>query len=791
MKIIINIDNVDPTAVPAAIERAGTSRPLGRASGGLAGFLLCCLAVAPAHAQERDPGEGAGPVAAPSEPLSAESAPGTPEALPQAVEPAPPATDPAPLAADSAPPDSAPPPEEKVRGTVVRAKSASSRRLVRSAEAVDVVDTSEAQGRSEDLAEVLTRQSAVQVQRTGGLGSNTQISLAGLAGDQVRLLLDGIPLDYSPFVVGLGNVPVSFIQQMEVFNGVVPVRLATDALGGAIHLRSDLIPPETGASFTLQSGSFDSYRGTARLSWLAPERHFYARAVGFHDRSRNDYLMTAEVSGAMGRVESREVYRRHDAYLASGVNLEAGVLDLPWADRLAAHAYFAQYDKEIPHNPVMTTPYGEVTTRRRSLGLTLQYTAPPTERLGLWATAGFNRRLSELSDVSTCTYDWYGNCVSERLNGGEISGLPQELFTRFDTAFARVRGAVSTWAPEDLEFSLAFDQSWRTGRNDYLQRFGYYDAAAVPIAMGSGIAGVSHRQRLFEESLENVVFAKGYLQLARIGEDTRSAVTSHERTSVAAGVGDTLRFALTRQLSLKASYEYTTRLPRADELFGDGAFLLENLELAPERSHNGNVAVELTPLVTPAGVFSANLLGGVRSVQDLIVLIAGNQTQRYESVGQARALTLHGGFEWTSPGRWLSLGANATVNDYRNLSETGAFARFNGDRLPYRPWFQASGALTVRMPELVATGDALSLTWNTRYVHTFFRSWESAGLASSKKPVPSQLVHSASLHYRLPAARHAFTASLSIDNLSDAAVFDVIGVQKPGRAVFGKFSVDL
>lgn len=687
--------------------------------------------------------------------------------------------------------DAGAPDRPQVRSTVVRERGSHARRLSRSAEAVDVVDTREAQAKADDLAEVLTRQSAVQVQRGGGLGSATQLSLAGLAGDQVRVLLDGVPIDYSPFSYGLGNVPVSFIQQLEIFNGVVPVRLASDALGGVIHLRSDLVPPETGGSVSLQAGSFDSYRATARASWLHPSRHFYVRAAGFHDQSRNDYVVTVKVPNASGQVADARVHRNHDGYMANGVNVEAGLLDLSWADRLVVHAYFAQYDKDIPHNVVMTTPYGEVTQQRRSLGVTLWYAVTPSDRVSLSATAGWNRRFATLHDVATCVYDWYGRCVAERPLGGEIGGQPQDLLTRFDTVFGRARAQLTTFQKDDLELSAGVDQYWRLGRNAYVQSFDYFDPLAVPIAMTSGFAGASHRQRFFDDRLENVVFAKGYLQHANIATDPRSTVTQPQRTSLAGGAGDTVRFAFTRQFAIKASYEYATRLPRADELFGDGAFLLENTELAPERSHNGNAALELTALPTPIGVFSANVTGSVRALQNLIVLIASNQTQRYESVGAARALSLQGGLDWTSPGRWVSLGGNTVVTDYRNLSESGSFARFNGDRIPYRPWLQASASLTLRAPELFAKGDQLSFEWNTRYVHEFYRSWESAGLASTKQVVPSQLLHFASLTYRVLFEQRAFAASLAIHNLTDAPSFDLIGVQRPGRAVFGKLSIDL
>lgn len=672
--------------------------------------------------------------------------------------------------------------------TVIKGDAHAGRVLVRSAEAVDVVDVKARHARAEDLAEVLTRDSAVQVQRTGGMGSRTQLSLAGLGGDQVRTLLDGVPLDYSPFAYGLGNIPVSLIQQIEVFNGVVPVRLASDALGGAIHLRTGIEAPRTGGGVSLQAGSFDTYRGTARLSWLDEAGHVFVRALGYHDRTQNDYVVTAPVSDPVtGRVTPRNVHRNHDAYRASGTGVEVGVVDLGWARRLSLSGYFGHYDKEIPHNQWMATPYGEVESVQRNGGAALRYALSASEDTSLGAIVGFNRRVGTLTDVATCVYDWYGTCRTERALGGEIGDTPLENTQRHDTWYVRLNLQQTLLAKHDLEATLGFDAHDRVAENAYLTRLGAADPLAIPVGVRFGFAGVSHRQTFFDGRLENVVFVKGYLQQTRVGDEGAEA----DRSMPAGGVGDTLRFRLTRALQFKASYERTTRMPRAEEIFGDGALLLQNTALAPESSHNANVGLDLLPSPTPVGRVSAGLVASLREVHDLVQLFVGEGTQTYKNVDRARSVALHGSAEWRLPGDWLSLSGSGTWLDFRNLATEGEFARFSGDRLPNRPWLQANGAARLRFTDVFAHADALSLEWNTRWVEAFFRSWESAGQASTKARVPAQLQHFAALTYltRLDARTLAF--SLNVHNVADSAAFDLVGVQRPGRAVFAKVTLDL
>ena len=65
---------------------------------------------------------------------------------------------------------------------------------------VEARETHEAQRHTADLGEVLARTEGIAVQRSGGLGSDTRLSLHGLSDDQIRVFLDGVPLELSGFI---------------------------------------------------------------------------------------------------------------------------------------------------------------------------------------------------------------------------------------------------------------------------------------------------------------------------------------------------------------------------------------------------------------------------------------------------------------------------------------------------------------------------------------------------------------------------------------------------------------
>ena len=90
---------------------------------------------------------------------------------------------------------------------------------------------------------------------------------------------------------------------------------------------------------------------------------------------------------------------------------------------------------------------------------------------------------------------------------------------------------------------------------------------------------------------------------------------------------------------------------------------------------------------------------------------------------------------------------------------------------------------------MIFASDTLSLTWYTRYVHAFYRDWESVGAPQYKLVVDQQVAHSLSLGYALRGVT-TVTVAVDIENLTNARLFDVYGIQRPGRAGYGKLTVE-
>ena len=680
--------------------------------------------------------------------------------------------------------------EETIEVTVQGQSEAEHRR--QSAEAVQVIETEHLQREAADLGEALARTEGVGVRRSGGLGSRTRFSLAGFTDEQVRFFVDGIPLELAGFGPGLANVPVNLIQRMEIYQGVVPIRFGADALGGAVHLVTDQDVRETGAAASYELGSFDTHRFTAGVRFFHEPTRFVVRASGFLDLAGNDYPIDVEAADAQGRVQLTRVHRFHDGYRAMGAGVEAGVVERPWARLLLFRAFANQFDKDIQHNVSMDVPYGEVGSGELSAGSTVRFEQTFSQGLSLNGVAGYTWRRTNFTDVGTCAYDWFGRCVLELPQPGEAESRAVERIVGQHTGFARLHLGWDLAGPGMLRLSLAPTLVRRSGEDRRLRARQEPDPLAAERNMFSWVSGLEFELDTPDDRLENIAFLKGYVQRARSEKLLPSgSFEGIALDALRAGVGDSLRYRLSQQLYAKASYEWATRLPRPDEIFGDGILINENLQLQPENSHNLNLGLAFDGSETPSGVFRASVTGFGRLADQLIVLIGRESFYTYQNVFAARSLGGTGAAGWTSPGQLIALDGNVTWQDFRNVSTQGQFGTFTGQRIPNRPYLQANGNARFQLSSLMNSRDELSLTWHARYVHAFFRAWEGLGQQDSKQVVPSQFLHSLALTYVTRASRTTMSWTVDVQNLTDARAFDFFGVQRPGRSVFAKLTVDL
>jgi hypothetical protein len=469
-------------------------------------------------------------------------------------------------------------------------------------------------------------------------------------------------------------------------------------------------------------------------------------------------------------------------------------------------------------------------------GAALRYRKALTPAVRLDGVLHYAHRQIDLLDMGEWVYGWSGQRIRERAVAGERDSVPHD---RTEFSHGLYGQVTATWDASSL-FTLRGNATsrftTRTGEERRVRTHGIrhpitakrklfttvvaaeVEANAIPFERQGSVAGVgASRARFAEEGseradttdagesaaagedtpafarrLQNVLFVKAYILDAAYERALPNGVFLDEnRGEQRLGVGDGLRFRLAPWLLAKASYEFATRLPQPDEVFGDGISVIPNLDLKPERAHNVNLGPRLEARRTPLGAWVAEVTGVLRESDELIVLLIGNRTTSFENVYAARTLGVEGSLGWTSPGRHVSLDATGSYQDVRNRSDMGTFAQYQGDRLPNRPWLFASLGAQTHFRGLLTVRDELEIFWAGRYTHEFFRSWESVGIRAFKPFVASQFGHNLGMTYHVRSGWMRTWSTVEVQNVTDARLFDFFGIQRPGRALYLKWSGEL
>jgi len=691
----------------------------------------------------------------------------------------------------------------KLDEVVVTAVS-EAQRLKLSAKSVEVIETKEVRLKSADLGTIMNTTEGVNVQRSGGLGSDIRFSLNGLSGDQVRFFHNDIPLEFTPYSTGIADVPVNMIDRVEIYKGVVPIEFGADALGGAVNLVSPAIDDGFSGSASYQVGSFNTHRVNANVAYASDVNGLFIAAGGFFDYTDNNYKMDVAIADETGRLEQETVERFHDGYDAYGANIKVGIRDKKWAKELSLEGYQGSYNNEIQNSQspglidepslgineaVGGNPFGEVVFTSVSQGINLNYEVSLGSKWNMDLTTGYNFNERVSIDTSRNLYNWYGEVVMVRNQAGEF-GDPDHFVTSNRNYFARQQVSYSPSEDHVLKLAVAPTFSHRTA--DDLLIDSAFDPALDDRFLFDVVTGLEYEGDWINEKLETIVFVKNYQQNVRI--ETTDAIVEEvlvDKRSVSNfGGGTGLRYVWTQRFSTKLSYEYAYRLPVADEIFGDGLMIQENLELIPENSHNVNLQASFTnkPSAKWKWEIQSNLF--LRRVDDLIFLLVDvNGFGSFANLWSANSQGLELGGKIADVVKGLTITANSTYQQYINTSTEGPFAGFNGDRIPNTPYFFVNGGLEYIHSDLIKQRDKLSLFWNVRYVNSFYVGWESAGLQQFKASVPNQTTHAAGLTHRMNIRKLHHAVTLEVQNLTNAKVFDLFGVQRPGRAFYLKSTI--
>ncbi len=130
-----------------------------------------------------------------------------------------------------------------------------------------IINREDFDDKTENLAQVIKKESGVQVKQSGGLGSYSTVSLRGSSSKQVLVYLDGILLnEASGGGVDLSSISLKDVESIEIFKGSVPVNFSKSSIGGVVNIRTLRKKRNISGSVMAGYGSFSTFKASAWLS---------------------------------------------------------------------------------------------------------------------------------------------------------------------------------------------------------------------------------------------------------------------------------------------------------------------------------------------------------------------------------------------------------------------------------------------------------------------------------------------------------------------------------------------
>lgn len=676
----------------------------------------------------------------------------------------------------------------------VYAKS-KSQKLREGAFAVNALDVKPVVNSLSNLNELVNRTSGVKVRQEGGVGSDYDLSINGMSGNSVRYFIDGVPLETKGSEVSLANLPVNIIDHIEMYKGVVPAYLGSDALGGAINIVTKK-EKKNYLDMSYGIGSFHTHKTDLNAQIVFPKSGVIVRPTVGVNYSKNDYTM----KGVEVWDESVRKYvlsnrkRFHDDYFSLLAQVEVGVTGKPWADDFFVTASYSKVDKELQTGSIQTKVYGMAERNGSAYNVSAQYRKKDFLLKGLQMHSMLSHTWDYSLTVDTAyrVYDWNGDYIESSRN--EITGRERSLrhYKRPTTMFR------SNW---DYRFNPqhAINLNYlvnRTGNDRYDEVDSSFEPSNDVVC--KHIIGLSYHQQLWQDKMENTFFVKDYVNHLNIRQtdlywQTGSDKVKGESSGNYWGYGVGTRVSFWEPLALKASFEHSVRLPLARELLGNGSTIYANTALNPEKSDNVNLGVFGTWHPGVGHVLYYEVNGFMRFVDDYIQAVVAEKEgmMQYQNVPAVHIKGLEGEVRYSWK-RNLQCMANVSwqdARDQRKYKEDGKLSATYLNRVPNRPWLFGAAEVNYTFHDVCRKNSSLRLETSYQWVHWYYLTWEAYGAKESKAQIPAQHVVNAGVTYSWENGR--YNLSVSCDNIFDRLVYDHYKLQKPGRSFFLKFRVFL
>ena len=668
---------------------------------------------------------------------------------------------------------------QKLDEVVVSAKS-EARQIREQAMPVTVLPASQLTGSVSNVSDILSKTMGVTIRTQGGVGSASRLSVRGLEGKRIGFFIDESPMnDHSDFI-DINDIPISMIERIEIYKGVVPAKFGGSAMGGAVNVVMKKYPPRYfDVSYTIES--FNTHKATLVAKRNLPKAGIEFGGGGFYTYSDNDYIMESPYQ------EGLLIKRDHDRFksVAGSISIKAR----KW--------YFDEFEIElegISSNKQVQGVFSNIQHAHNKsmagiVGLDLKKDNFLIEGLDL----DFNTTLAATKfnyiDTSMYRYTWQMEpYIPVHPMGGETGSAPSNSTihkkhwgTKLDLNYIiNVQHAINL----NMRHTCVHAHPIDTLKDYALGYKSNYDSD-----MNSLVAGLSYDFKSPTDRLLNSLTGKYYFY--SIHTIVREAYMAYKEIPIDLdkhywGIGDALRYHFSHEWMGKISVTYEVRTPTETELTGDGYLLAPSGDLLPERGTNVNLGA-IWDKKTLNGLFQLEVNLFANHICDMIRLTRNISQTKYENFGEMRSFGVEAEVK-ADMFPWLYGYLNVTYQDLRDMRKYEVNSQVPnptyGSRMPNIPYFLSNAGLEYHKANLFGMYNTNTrLFADVSFVERYFYDFEQS--LFQERRIPRSLCIDIGLEQSILDGM--LVLSCKLGNVTNAKLFSEFNYPLPGRT----FSVRL
>lgn len=643
---------------------------------------------------------------------------------------------------------------------------------------ISVISMEDMKGIVGNISDVLSKTAGMQVRMSGGEGSSSRLSVRGLEGKRIGYFMDDLALNDNNEAIDINDIPIDFIERIEIYKGVVPARLGGSSIGGAVNFVMKEFPARyADASYTY--GSFNTHK--ANFTFRRNKNGYKGSIGGYYTHADNDYRMELPLQ------KGRYINRDHDGYekLTIGGTF---VSTRWWFDEVEFEGIFITSKKEIQgieYNIQEAESHSKIGVFNNHINKQDFL----LEGLRLDMNNALTYSVYQFRDTAKTRYDWDGTPYAPvSAYGGEINGYNSNNKTI--TVFQRTNFEYVINAQHSVNLSSQYRFARGIPEDTLRSKIVGYQTA-FNSKIHNWVAGLSYEFSTPNGKFTNMLTGRFYYYnmqtrlIPNLGVNGNTPELIRNKKSDF-GFSEAVRYRFTPEFLVKASVAYDVRLPSEQELIGDG-FLIEPAgNLNPEHNTSFNLGL-MYDNNKSNNRFQLEVNAFAMYLKDMIRLTGGTLQSKFENFGKMRTLGAELEVKWDAA-RWLYLWGNITYQDLRDTRkyQPGSTVEnpTKGDRVPNIPYFFANAGIELHRENFFGgKGQNTRLFADCSYVDEYFYDFEQS--IYQERRIPQATTLNAGVEHSF--CNRTVFIKLQMNNITGEQVFSEFNRPLPGR----NFSVKL